>query len=172
MAFLYQYENEEQINVDLKCVICLEPFQSPVSNTCCDHIFCYECVEAWLHRKQSCPLCRHYFAEFVPLANERLLNELDQLLVRCNHCQAKDIKREKFEYHKKFDCSERLKLDSKKRKSVKHLTSLLKHTCNHQRLHVQLSKKMALMVGIYMFIYLLLVSALYHIIKILLEQRF
>ena len=99
MSHQYTYENELQINMDLKCAICLDPFQSPLCDVRCGHIFCYRCLKKWLHQKQSCPICRQLFTQFAPAAGERFLRELDGLLVRCIHCNARNIERGKFDEH-------------------------------------------------------------------------
>ena len=91
MSHLYTYENEAQINTDLKCAICLDPFLSPLYDVRCGHIFCYRCLEKWLYQKQTCPICRQFFTQFVPATDERLLRELDGLLVRCLHCAMQEI---------------------------------------------------------------------------------
>ncbi|CAJ1952845.1 unnamed protein product [Cylindrotheca closterium] len=46
-----------------ECCICLENYQ-PGDKICtaksdgCDHVFHQQCIEAWLHRHDACPLCR------------------------------------------------------------------------------------------------------------------
>ena len=39
------------------CNIC---YQSSNCLTSCQHIFCWQCLEQWMRRKRSCPLCRTY----------------------------------------------------------------------------------------------------------------
>ena len=41
------------------CVICLDKLIKPVLLTCCQNLFCGECILQWLKKKTSCPLCRH-----------------------------------------------------------------------------------------------------------------
>ncbi|CAF2445222.1 unnamed protein product [Rotaria sp. Silwood2] len=118
----YAYENETQISMDLKCSICLDPFQLPLCDIYCGHIFCFQCIKTWLGQKQSCPVCRRCFTKFVRITDERLLKELDHLLVKCLYCNETNIKRGKFNDHITYECSKRIVLDR-----VKNKESLRKH---------------------------------------------
>jgi hypothetical protein len=40
-----------------ECAICQEDFRTPL-RLVCGHIFCSDCVEEWLARESSCPMCR------------------------------------------------------------------------------------------------------------------
>ena len=40
------------------CNICLSNLNKPVMLTCCQNIFCGECIFAWVNHKNTCPLCR------------------------------------------------------------------------------------------------------------------
>lgn len=40
------------------CGICLDNFKKPVLLSCCQNLFCGECILKWLNQKVSCPLCR------------------------------------------------------------------------------------------------------------------
>lgn len=51
-----------------KCPVCLEMFT--ISNDvryrrvqACQHVFCAECLETWLSRKRTCPLCRSHLVD-------------------------------------------------------------------------------------------------------------
>jgi len=113
LSNFYAYENEGQINVDLKCSICLDPFQSPFCDAYCGHTFCFECLKTWIRQKRSCPICRRYFTKFVPVTNKKRLNELDDLLVHCVHCNETNIKRGNFNDHITYRCSKRIVIDQK-----------------------------------------------------------
>jgi len=39
------------------CSICLDDFDESKKLTC-DHEFCYVCIDAWLEKHNTCPLCR------------------------------------------------------------------------------------------------------------------
>lgn len=41
------------------CAICQEPFGEKALRLPCAHHFHKECVEKWLQKNTSCPLCRH-----------------------------------------------------------------------------------------------------------------
>jgi len=53
----FEYENELSIDSKLLCSICLNPFLQP-KWTPCKHIFCSDCIELWLKKDSSCPICR------------------------------------------------------------------------------------------------------------------
>lgn len=46
-----------------ECCICTEPFASdqrnPIKRTACQHFFHKDCLENWLKRAKTCPLCRN-----------------------------------------------------------------------------------------------------------------
>jgi hypothetical protein len=41
-----------------ECGICLEKIRNKII-LCCNHAFCLECIEVWVHYGATCPLCRH-----------------------------------------------------------------------------------------------------------------
>ncbi len=99
----YEYISEDTINDDLKCIICTQPFESPVSLDC-KHTFCLSCIETWINQNSSCPICRHQFGTGYMLNKVvpgTLSNQLDCLLVRCIKCNKTDIKRANFKAHSK-----------------------------------------------------------------------
>jgi len=40
------------------CPICLEKKKEPILLTCCQNMFCGQCVFQWFHTNASCPMCR------------------------------------------------------------------------------------------------------------------
>ena len=97
----YDYINEESINPNLICTICMEPFQSPII-TACDHIFCVLCIQSWIVNNSSCPVCRHSLTRnncFNTKISPKLLSELDCLLVQCQKCDKVGIERVNFDKH-------------------------------------------------------------------------
>ncbi len=52
---LYNYESE--VDEDLMCQICLQPFVQPV-DTPCGHTFCHACLNNYMKVNPSCPLDR------------------------------------------------------------------------------------------------------------------
>ncbi|CAF1241205.1 unnamed protein product [Rotaria sordida] len=116
--------------MDLKCPICLDPFQLPLCDIYCRHIFCFPCIKTWLRQKQSCPVCRRYFTKFVRITDEKLLKELDYLFVKCMYCNETNIRRGNFNDHIRYQCSKQIMIDHVKNKeSLRqhfHLEYLLK----------------------------------------------
>lgn len=99
----YEYVDEDLINDELKCIICTQPFQSPVIITC-KHSFCLSCIDTWFRQNASCPICRHPLERQFPLnklTSEILLTQLDSLPVRCLKCHKTNIKRMDIETHLK-----------------------------------------------------------------------
>jgi hypothetical protein len=45
------------IKVDSSCSICLEDAVKP-HELKCQHIFCHDCISAWLQNNRECPICR------------------------------------------------------------------------------------------------------------------
>ena len=52
---LYNYEGE--VDEDLMCQICLQPFVTPM-DTPCSHTFCHVCIHIYLRVNPMCPLDR------------------------------------------------------------------------------------------------------------------
>ena len=103
MAAAYEYMNETEVDSELKCTICVEPFLKPVSLSC-QHTFCRKCIEPWLNECRSCPTCHRspVFGQskiFSPINTHIVNNQLDRLLVRCNLCGEINIERGNFSEH-------------------------------------------------------------------------
>ena len=47
------------------CPICFNECKSPVKSNACNHIFCFECLRAWLEIKNKCPLCRRFIRKLL-----------------------------------------------------------------------------------------------------------
>lgn len=104
----YEYINENEIDDELKCVICKQPFECPVSLSICHHTFCKQCIELWLNQKETCPTCRQvvithhferrYYHSYIPI-NIRAI--LDRLLIRCLFCNQTNIQRYQWKTHEK-----------------------------------------------------------------------
>jgi hypothetical protein len=100
----YTYVNEDQIDIELICVICNEPFQSPVNCIKCGHTFCQRCIDTWTKQKLSCPSCQQMGNQFPPVITRVVLNQLDRLFVQCSLCQQANIQRSNFNYHISYTC--------------------------------------------------------------------
>ncbi|CAF1288881.1 unnamed protein product [Rotaria magnacalcarata] len=116
LSSFYTYENETEISSDVKCPICLDPFQLPLRDVYCGHTFCFQCIRTWLKRKQSCPICRQHFNKFVRINDERILKELDQIHVQCIYCNQTNIKRNSFNDHMSYECPNRTLIDHERAK--------------------------------------------------------
>ncbi|KAF2090657.1 hypothetical protein K490DRAFT_3522, partial [Saccharata proteae CBS 121410] len=44
------------------CTICMEPFRIGVL-TVCGHIFCKECIGAWIKERRTCPVCKRWLKD-------------------------------------------------------------------------------------------------------------
>jgi len=61
---------------NLKCSICKELFVfSTVTN--CGHIFCEDCIQKWTEIGKTCPICRVYIIQQIPI------NDLDYHIEKC-----------------------------------------------------------------------------------------
>jgi hypothetical protein len=123
--FNYEYMNENEIDQELKCDICKEPLQSPVSLSTCNHTFCKECIKQWFNQKNSCPTCRQVDSNsyqhhgrlfrptqtvaYVEINTKIIFNQLDRLLVRCLTCGQTNIQRGHYQNHEKI-CEKKIVL--------------------------------------------------------------
>jgi hypothetical protein len=97
----YEYENEESIDMNLKCVICNEPFIDPVE-TECHHLFCCKCLNRWIENdKSTCPTCRKIISKNSLKSIEfiNFISMINQILVKCLLCHQSNIQRGNFQDH-------------------------------------------------------------------------
>lgn len=76
---------------ELICVICHSVLQEPVECRC-RHVFCKRCINEWLHKNSSCPVCRkRVLASSVVPALPLIQNMVSRLKVKCRSvgCTAK-----------------------------------------------------------------------------------
>ena len=103
----FEYENETNINENLKCGICNDPFTNPIE-TPCHHTFCLLCINGWLNvSKSTCPTCRQLINKhnIKPINLRSFLSMLDQLRVKCLFCEQSNIERGNFPDHVAKQCS-------------------------------------------------------------------
>jgi hypothetical protein len=63
--------DSEERKLDSNCPICMEEPQQPIRNTNCTHVFCYDCLELAVLRKNNCPMCRTLFsANYLQIVKE------------------------------------------------------------------------------------------------------
>ncbi|CAF1233679.1 unnamed protein product [Rotaria magnacalcarata] len=106
----YDYENEELIDINLKCSICNEAMIDPVV-TQCHHSFCRLCLEKWIQTDRlTCPSCRNGItinnSTAVTLLN--FISMLDRILVKCKLCQQSNIQRGNFQDHIDKICTRKI----------------------------------------------------------------
>ncbi|CAF3396867.1 unnamed protein product [Rotaria socialis] len=89
----FEYLDSDSIDVELKCAICIEPFDSPVCATKCGHTFCQECIQESLKEYSKCPTCRQHVTleDYTPVKTRALINQLARLLVKRNFCEQTNI---------------------------------------------------------------------------------
>ncbi|CAF1154576.1 unnamed protein product [Adineta ricciae] len=96
----YQYIDEECIDPELICSLCMSPFQIPTSGKC-DHTFCKLCIEQWIDRQPTCPICRIrlYRTGLQQISTRIVLNQLHRLQMRCKRCDRTNIQRGNINQH-------------------------------------------------------------------------
>ncbi|XP_040584293.1 ret finger protein-like 4B [Mesocricetus auratus] len=71
----------DNLEVEAVCPICLDFYSSPVYLSCA-HIFCCDCIENWMARKEdlilTCPMCREENKR--PIMHEWVIRELTILI--------------------------------------------------------------------------------------------
>ncbi|CAF1074608.1 unnamed protein product [Adineta steineri] len=110
----YEYMNEDAIDDKLKCIICAQPFQIPVILDC-QHTFCEVCIDTWIKKNASCPICRRQVDTnyvLTKITDLDICNQLDCLPVRCLQCQKNGIQRNRFKKHIKRCAKSRITIFS------------------------------------------------------------
>ncbi|CAF1413531.1 unnamed protein product [Adineta steineri] len=106
--------NEDAIDDKLKCIICAQPFQSPVILDC-QHTFCEVCIDTWIKKNASCPICRRQVDTnyvLTKITDLNICNQLDCLPVRCLQCHKNGIQRNRFKKHIKRCAKSRISIFS------------------------------------------------------------
>jgi SUMO ligase MMS21 Smc5/6 complex component len=81
----------EEENGIINCSICLFKPKNPILLTCCEHVFCKECINTWRNSKLTCPLCKSSSYNTVNVT--RLLNELNEEFISKIKDKDKEIER-------------------------------------------------------------------------------
>ena len=104
----YEYVDEASISRHLKCSVCGKPCVDPVSVRCKikQVIFCRRCIELWIDRNHSCPMCHQNLAvqNLIPTTTGIVTDMLDDLPIRCLRCKKCPLRRGDFTEHKKKCC--------------------------------------------------------------------
>jgi WD40 repeat protein len=94
----YEYINEDEIDKELICSICLGPVNSPLTHKTCNILYCRECLQ---RSNWKCPVCRiGSYSDFSIVTVRAIHNMLDRIAVKCIKCKI-DSTRGNFETHKK-----------------------------------------------------------------------
>ena len=104
----FTYQNPDKIDDELLCVICTDPFRSPVNCNDCGQTFCEECIREVSRGRGSCPICRKRNVDYPRVISRALRNQLDRLLVQCSLCDEKNIQRGNFPDHLSIQCPKQL----------------------------------------------------------------
>jgi len=102
---LYNYK--EEVDEDLTCQICLQPFVEPV-DTPCGHTFCKACLLSYLKVNPMCPLDRKPLNEMVLQPSNLVLRRLlDKQMVMCPNSDSctEELQRGSLDDHLKYRCS-------------------------------------------------------------------
>lgn len=57
--------NDKDIKIDVECSICL--INTSDCSTKCKHYYCYDCINKWYTKNNTCPICRKPFYEVIQL---------------------------------------------------------------------------------------------------------
>uniref|UniRef100_A0A7S4IGK0 RING-type domain-containing protein n=1 Tax=Vannella robusta TaxID=1487602 RepID=A0A7S4IGK0_9EUKA len=114
---LFEFVDENDIDEDLQCPVCLEPFEDGVTHNTdpCRNCFCKACILPL----DDCPLCRAPVNEEDLTPIPRLVyNAINKLKVKCNQCDA-ITRRGDFSDHKCEGNSSEKKETKKEKKEEK-----------------------------------------------------
>ncbi|KAF0704762.1 Aste57867_7263 [Aphanomyces stellatus] len=70
----------------LDCTICHDVFTSATEVRCCGHVFCKACIEPWVLRRGSCPLCRRTLSLRDLWPARHVQRQANELVVACPTC--------------------------------------------------------------------------------------
>jgi WD40 repeat protein len=93
----FMYVDVDNVDEDLKCIICTDPMTDPVT-ALCGHNFCRKCSLTNIARSLPCPLCNLPIADVHPVTLRSFVNMLDKIPVQCAECFSL-MQRGRFEEH-------------------------------------------------------------------------
>jgi len=89
--FDFEYADEDNINEDLICPICLRPVINPTVHADCGNMFCKDCIDKSLAVcSNKCPVCTIPITRksVYPVKLRMVLNQLNDLKVMCPNCNS------------------------------------------------------------------------------------
>ena len=120
---LFEYVNEDEIDEELLCPVCLDPFEDGVTHNIdlCRNCFCRSCILPL----KDCPLCRESVSENELTPIPRLVyNAVNKLKVTCKTCSIETVRGEfashlcSGEKESKKESNIEIKKEKKKEKKV------------------------------------------------------
>lgn len=90
-----KYVAESNLDEDVICSVCTEPFFEPVMHQSCGNVFCASCVRSL----ENCPLCRSPLKDKLQDVPRLIKNRLNALMVHCPACQVARIERGNLQAH-------------------------------------------------------------------------
>jgi len=79
---LFNYIDEDQIDEDLICCVCHQPFVNPKQHIDCGNVFCHGCIQ----QVKNCPLCRKQLNGQLSPVPKMITRKLDDIEVICPDC--------------------------------------------------------------------------------------
>ncbi|KYQ94136.1 Q8IVH4 Methylmalonic aciduria type A protein [Tieghemostelium lacteum] len=104
---LFTYVEPIEIDKEMECMICFQPFLDPVIEPNCRQMFCKDCLGDSLQKSNCCPFCKKEFSmDQATLPPRFISNLLDNLNVQCMVCNdgSLKIKRKDHKKHLETDC--------------------------------------------------------------------
>ncbi|XP_037051211.1 E3 ubiquitin-protein ligase NRDP1-like [Bradysia coprophila] len=72
-----------KIDEEFMCTICTQVLENPVQSSC-EHIFCHACINEWLAKVKTCPVCRDTITKNVEPVARYFRNLLNKLELKCD----------------------------------------------------------------------------------------
>eukprot|EP01101_Sappina_pedata_P006925 TRINITY_DN3557_c0_g1_i2.p1 TRINITY_DN3557_c0_g1~~TRINITY_DN3557_c0_g1_i2.p1 ORF type:complete len:304 (-),score=27.43 TRINITY_DN3557_c0_g1_i2:75-986(-) len=95
--FNYTFLAGEQIDPELICGLCQDPFTSPLRLDSCGHAFCKRCINDWSQIRKACPCCCKKWKSL--FSDSNIIQEMNKLQISCNICQSWEGLLSDFEEH-------------------------------------------------------------------------
>jgi hypothetical protein len=101
------------------CCICYEDFKKRVVSPCCSNSYCFVCLNMWLARQESCPLCKQkLLPKDVMVVNDLDTDENALMMQNQHDCPEETQMNEAFDKMKNLEIMLRAHLDCPNRKII------------------------------------------------------